>query len=53
MDKVTMELSRKELFILDHALRYRIKRVNVLDRELQEENDLLNKVNSGIKKFNR
>ena len=53
MDKVTMELSRKELFILDHALRYRIKRVNALERELQEENELLDKVNSGIKKLNR
>lgn len=51
MNKVTIELSRKELFILDHALRYRLKRVDALQREQQEENELLDKVNSGIKKL--
>ena len=53
MEQVILELSKKELFILDHALRYRLKRVNAKEWEQKEENELLDKVNNGIRKLNK
>ena len=51
MNKVTLELSKKELFMLDHALRYRLTRNGARHKDLQEENSLLDNVNTAIKQL--
>lgn len=44
-----MELSLKDLFILDHAVKDRLKRDNITSRDLWEETDLLDRINKNIK----
>lgn len=53
MGKVTVELSKKELFILDHALRYYTAREGAPEKDIEEENTLLDKVNDCIKELKR
>lgn len=53
MGKVTVELDKKELFILDHALRYYTAREGAPEKDVEEENTLLDKVNDNIRALKR
>lgn len=53
MKKALMELSKKELFILDHALRYYTAREGAPEKDVEEENALLDRVNDSIKELKR
>lgn len=44
-----MKLSYKELMILDHAIRLYLNRCKATDKDLKEENELLDRVNNNIK----
>ncbi len=46
---IFVELSLKDLFILDHAVKDRLKRDNITSRDLWEEADLLDRINKNIK----
>lgn len=46
---IFVELSLKDLFILDHAVKDRLKRDNITSRDLWEETDLLDRINKNIK----
>lgn len=46
---VSLELSLKDLFILDHALNAYVDRECATDKDRFEENQLLDRINDGIK----
>ena len=46
---IFIKLSLKDLFILDHAVKDRLKRDNISGRDLWEETDLLDRINKNIK----
>lgn len=46
---VRMKLNFKELFILEHALRTHINRECATDKDIVEENQLLDRVNNNIR----
>ena len=49
MKSVSMKLSFKELFILEHALREYVKRDCITDKDAFDENRLLDRINNNIK----
>lgn len=51
MKTVKMELSYKELMILDHAINNYINRPHATQSDVREENTLLDRVNDNIKTF--
>lgn len=46
--KTNVTLSLKQLFIADHGIRERLKRQEVSEREIEEENEALDAINAGI-----
>lgn len=49
MKTVRVELGYKQLMILDHALNYYINRPHATQRDVNDENDLLDRINDNIK----
>ena len=49
MKTLRVELGYKQLMILDHALNYYINRPHATQSDVNDENELLNRVNDNIK----
>lgn len=49
MKHVNIALSYKELFILDHALNHYMSRTLATQSDINDESELLNRLNDGIK----